>query len=123
MAKVRFWNISMASLTLALCFSASAEAGSRFEAGASSPVFSRASIDFTIVIPEFVRLGTGGFFGKSPNETSRTSASETSRAGALGVVGNGGTIVIATSFVASESSQPLAVDTETTTVAYAVAMP
>ena len=123
MAKVRFWNIRMASLTLALCFSASAEAGSRFEAGASSPVFSRASIDFTIVIPEFVRLGIVGSFGKSPNETSWTSASETSRGGALSVVGNGGTIVIATSFVASEASQPVAVDTTTTTVAYVVAMP
>ncbi|HOB14360.1 MAG TPA: hypothetical protein PKN09_08965 [Novosphingobium sp.] len=123
MVKVRLWYIWMASMTLALCFSASAEAGSRFEAGASAPVFSRASIDLTIVIPEFLRLGIVGSFGKIPNETSRTSASETSRAGALGVVGNGGTIVIATSFVASEPSQPLAVDTEIATVAYAVAMP
>jgi len=123
MVKVQFWNIRVASLTLALCFSASAEAGSRFEAGASSPVFSRASIDFTIVIPEFIRVGTDGLLVKIPNESSRTSASETSRAGALGVVGNSGTIVIATSFVASEDSQPLAVDTTTTTVAYAAAMP
>jgi hypothetical protein len=123
MVKVRLWYIWMASMTLALCFSASAEAGSRFEAGASAPVFSRASIDLTIVIPEFVRLGIVGSFGKSPNETSRTSASETSRARALGVVGNDGTIVIATSFVASEASQPVAVDTTTKTVAYVVAMP
>ena len=123
MVKVRLRHIRLASMTFVLCFSASAEAGSRSDASESLPVFSRASIDFTIVIPEFVRLSTDGFFAKNSNGASLTFSSETSRTNALGVIGNGGTIVAATPFVASEPSRPLADDTAITTVAYAVAMP
>lgn len=97
------------TISLAVCLGLPAEgisAASRFEAGTSVPVQSRALLDFTIVIPEFVWLKppVRNEAGQSPEEHG--SLEEEAGASSWSATGNGSPIVPAF-FPTGQASQSL----------------
>ena len=88
---------------------------------------SRAYVDFTIIIPEFVRLSTAPYFNANESKADLISVSKTSSDRSLSVVSNGGTISMTQLSSGADSRlSPTAStlgDQGTAPKAYLVAMP
>lgn len=93
---LNWWHAITMSLGV-LCLAQEAKAGSRFELSDAGPVEARSRIDFTIVIPAFVRLETARRAASDSTPVTQSFSSEpvrvVSNASALALAKTSGTQV------------------------------